>query len=109
MTKRKGLFEQPTGVWWINYYDAKGGQHRESIGAYQNVCRALEVRERQVREGSFLGAHLFPPAADPVVPDRLLPVLRSAASPEVSKIPDPGPPAFVLLSLASFELHSAQG
>jgi hypothetical protein len=83
MTKRKGLFEQPTGVWWINYYDAKGGQHRESIGAYQNVCRALEVRERQVREGSFLGAHVLPPRPEDAVffPRRRTPSSRIVCCP----------------------------
>ena len=118
MTKRKGLFEQPTGVWVDQLLRRP---RRATSREYRGVPKCLPrpggsraagsrgiIPRRSCASPSARGRRLFPPA-DPVVPDRLLPVLRSAASPEVSKIPDPGPPAFVLLSLASFELHSAHG
>jgi hypothetical protein len=60
---RKGLFQRPKGVWWINYYDALGGRHREKIGAYRDACGALDVRELEVREGSFVGVQARPPSA----------------------------------------------
>ena len=53
--KQRGVFEHPkgSGVYWINYYDATGQRHRESIGSFSLACDTYYERKHAIREGRF--------------------------------------------------------
>jgi len=53
--QQRGVFEHPkgSGVYWINYYDANGHRHRESIGSFSLACDTYYERKHAIREGRF--------------------------------------------------------
>lgn len=55
--KDRGLFERPkdSGVWWVEYYDAIGGRHREKVGTKSAARAHYMKRKEEVRTGKKLG------------------------------------------------------
>ncbi len=51
----RGLFERPkaSGVWWIRYWDAEGGEHAEKGGNKSGARALLEQRKTEVRLGRW--------------------------------------------------------
>lgn len=54
--KDRGLFERPTGIWWVRYSDANGIEHREKAGMKNAAIRLYKLRKREAREGVILPA-----------------------------------------------------
>ena|ERR1700675_1286579 len=57
----RGVYETPnkgSGIWAINYYDAEGRRHRETVGRFSLAVAAYHKRKEEIRTGKF-----FPPRA----------------------------------------------
>jgi hypothetical protein len=54
--KYRGVFEKVagSGVWWIQYFDAEGGRHREKAGTLGTAKKLVELRRTQRLEGRKL-------------------------------------------------------
>jgi integrase len=53
--KYRGVFEKVPGsdVWWILYYDADGGRHREKCGRKSTAIKRYQIRKVEILEGRF--------------------------------------------------------
>jgi site-specific recombinase XerD len=54
MNRLPGIFERPSGVFWINYYDASGTRRREKAWTLAAAAELLAERRRQVKKGDYI-------------------------------------------------------